>query len=127
MLPQEDNFSEDNMHSQWDSEVFPKLLRREETMELHATLGYPLPLEPGLGLEINEDALQSQPPFKHWSAKHEPPFFASQLASNSARCPRTRIRPTVFETQRWVTNKLVSATKRGRDPQIHFCDVGRVV
>ena len=28
----EDNFSEDNMHSQWDTTVFPKLLMRESTM-----------------------------------------------------------------------------------------------
>ena len=28
----EDNFSEENMHSQWDTTVFPKLLMRESTM-----------------------------------------------------------------------------------------------
>ena len=39
---------------------------RESTMERHATLGYALPTEPGLGLEINEEALKAQPPFKHW-------------------------------------------------------------
>ena len=39
---------------------------RESTMERHATLGYALPTEPGLGLEINEAALKAQPPFKHW-------------------------------------------------------------
>ena len=41
---------------------------RESTMERHATLGYALPTEPGLGLEINEEALKAQPPFKHWCA-----------------------------------------------------------
>ena len=42
----EDNFSIDNMHSQWDPVVFPKLLRREANIQLHAELGYPLPKEP---------------------------------------------------------------------------------
>ena len=40
------------------SQVFPKLLMRESTMERHATLGYPLPTAPGLGLEISEEALK---------------------------------------------------------------------
>ena len=55
----EDNFDKDNMHSQWNPEVFPKLLMRESTMDRHAQLGYPLPTEPGLGLEINEEALKA--------------------------------------------------------------------
>ena len=67
----EDNFDKDNMHSQWNPEVFPKLLMRESTMERHAQLGYPLPTAPGLGLDINEAALKAQPPFKHWN----PPFL----------------------------------------------------
>jgi galactonate dehydratase len=67
----EDNFSEESMHSQWDTTVFPKLLMRETTIERHATLGYPVPTDPGLGIEINEEALIAQPPFKHWN----PPFL----------------------------------------------------
>ena len=97
----EDNFSVDTMHSQWDSkvstpvnqasvlrqnfrqplssqfieicaeQVFPKLLMRETTIERHATLGYPVPTDPGLGIEINEEALISQPPFRFWN----PPFL----------------------------------------------------
>jgi hypothetical protein len=51
--------------------VFPKLLMRESTIERHATLGYPVPTDPGLGIEINEEALIAQPPFKHWN----PPFL----------------------------------------------------
>lgn len=58
-------------HDRWDTTVFPKLLMREETMERHATLGYPVPTDPGLGIEINEEALIAQPPFKHWN----PPFL----------------------------------------------------
>ena len=56
----EDNFSEESMHSQWDTTVFPKLLMRETTIERHATLGYPVPTDPGLGIEINEEALIAQ-------------------------------------------------------------------
>jgi hypothetical protein len=33
---------------------------RETTIERHATLGYPVPTEPGLGIEINEEALIAQ-------------------------------------------------------------------
>jgi galactonate dehydratase len=52
-------------------QVFPKLLMRETTIERHATLGYPVPTDPGLGIEINEEALIAQPPFKFWN----PPFL----------------------------------------------------
>ena len=47
-------------------QVFPKLLMRETTIERHATLGYPVPTDPGLGIDINEEALVAQPPFKFW-------------------------------------------------------------
>ena len=53
----EDNFSRENMHTQWDTTIFPKLVARAPTMELHATLGYPLPTAPGLGVELNEEYL----------------------------------------------------------------------
>ncbi len=46
-------------------------------MELHAQLGYPLPLEPGLGIVIDEDAINRQPPFKHWN----PPFYRRKDSS----------------------------------------------
>eukprot|EP01043_Picozoa_sp_COSAG02_P043430 COSAG02_NODE_3782_length_6235_cov_21.044817_1_plen_156_part_00 len=52
-------------------QVFPKLLMRETTIERHATLGYPVPTDPGLGIDINEEALVAQPPFKFWN----PPFL----------------------------------------------------
>jgi hypothetical protein len=82
----QDNFDPDNMHQQWNPEVFPKLLMRETTIERHASLGYPVPREPGLGIEINEHALITQPPFKFWN----PPFlrcvWSALMASASVPC-----------------------------------------
>ena len=49
----QDNFSVENMHSQWDPEIFPALVKRAPTIEEHAQLGYPTPTAPGHGVEIN--------------------------------------------------------------------------
>ena len=43
----------ENMHSQWDPEIFPALVKRAPTIEEHAQLGYPTPTAPGHGVEIN--------------------------------------------------------------------------
>ena len=56
---------------------------RESTMERHATLGYALPTEPGLGLEINEEALKAQPPFKHWCAPGIPCCGGCELTGSA--------------------------------------------
>ena len=49
------------MHSQWDPEIFPALVKRAPTIEEHAQLGYPTPTAPGHGVEIN-GARRARPP-----------------------------------------------------------------
>ena len=51
----------ENMHSQWDPEIFPALVKRAPTIEEHAQLGYPTPTAPGHGVEIN-GARRARPP-----------------------------------------------------------------
>ena len=48
-----------------------QLLPRAPTIEEHASLGYPVPTLPGLGIEIKEAALLAQPPFVF----SQPPFL----------------------------------------------------
>lgn len=66
----EDRVNEPGLDA-WDPHYFPKLLPRAPTIEEHATLGYPVPTAPGLGVEVNEEALQHQGPFVH----SNPPFL----------------------------------------------------